>query len=479
MTAEPQADRATSRSALPLLEEWDRELSSADPLGFPGYEAPNADEESVRTGVTHLGATQVALIECRFDRYGGTMGAAAGERIVRAFGRATERRLPMAAVVASGGARLQEGVVSLIQMARTATAVSGFANAGLLSAAVFTPHTTGGVYASWGSLADLRAAQPGSTIGFGGPRVVAELTGRLPPLNSHTAESAYVHGLVDALLEPEEQVSWLAAVLTSAATPLELPAGRPARPGPTVGAGDAWLVLRNARSSRRPSGLEWASWLTEGWVELRGSDPTIRAGLSTIAGARVMVVAMDRHAYGDAAARQGPAAFRLARRAMRLADRLSIPVLTLIDTPGADPAPTAEAGGIAGEIARTLQVMAELDVPTVALCVGEGGSGGAIALAHTDEFLVLSGSVFSVIGPEAGAAILHRDSARAPELARALRIGAADLMRMRIIDSIVEETDLDPVRRVRERVVAALTRAEIGNRNSRAATATRRALNAF
>jgi acetyl-CoA carboxylase carboxyl transferase subunit beta len=161
---------------------------------------------------------------------------------------------------------------------------------------------------------------------------------------------------------------------------------------------------------------------------------------------------------------------------MKLADRLRIPVLTLIDTPGAEPGPAAEAGGIAGEIARTLLTMAEVTVPTVALCVGEGGSGGAVALAHADRFLVLGGSVFSVIGPEAGSAILYRDAERAPELAQALRISALDLMQVGVIDAILPENAPDPVRQVKEAVLAALAGAEVGYRHERPAAATRRAL---
>jgi acyl-CoA carboxylase subunit beta len=398
---------------------------------------------------------------------------------VRAFARATSRRLPLAAVVASGGARLQEGMVSLVQMARTATAVAGFARAGLLWSAVYTAHTTGGVYASWASLADLRAAQPGATIGFGGPRVVAAVTGRYPPADSHTAESAYAHGLVDALVAPEGQLAWLAAALTGAADPLRLPPGRPQHPCAGGGAAaDAWAVLQRARGRRRPSGLEWAAWLTDGWVELRGPDPAIRAGLATIGGQRVVVVAMDRHARGDAAAYAGPAAFRLATRAFRLADRIGVPVLTLLDTPGADPGPRSEADGVAAAIAGTLLAMSELDTRSVALCVGEGGSGGAMALAHADTLLILEDAVFSVIGPEAGAAILYRDQGRAAELAGSLRIRAADLAGLGVVDAVVDGTGPDGVARVRRAVIDALERAQVGHRETRAGAVTRSALKA-
>jgi acetyl-CoA carboxylase carboxyl transferase subunit beta len=459
---------------LPIEQDWDGELSSADPLEFPGYDPPLADRESVRTGIGVTGGQPVAVVECCFDRQGGTMGAAAGERVVRAFARATDLRIPVIEYVATGGARLQEGMIALVQMARTASAVASHGRAGLMSAAVFRAPTTGGVLASWASLADVRAAEPGATIGFGGPRVVAEVTGRWPPADSHTAESAYAHGLVDALVQGHSQTSWLAsAVGLSAAGPLVVPRGRPSPPSAAPGVSDdGYDALLRARDPARPSGLEWAAWLTDEWVELRGSDASIRAALASVASQRVVVIAMDRHAFGDAAAKPGPGAFRLAQRAIRLADRLRRPVVTLIDTPGADPSPDAEAAGLAGEIARTLLSMAELRGPSVALCVGEGGSGGAMALGHADRFLLLDGAVFSVIGPEAGAAILYRDGDRAAGLSRALRITSSDLLRLGVIDAVVPGTVTD----VRQAVARALEEAQPGDRLTRPRRATAVAL---
>lgn len=331
-----------------------------------------------------------------------------------------------------------------------------------MSAAVLRAPTTGGVYASWASLSDVRAAEPGAVIGFGGPRVVAEVTGQWPPADSHTAESAYANGVVDALVSEDNQTAWLtAAVGLSPGEPLRLPSGRP---GPAAARAahpaDPYAVLLAARGGNRPSGLEWASWLTDSWVELRGRDASVRAALATIAGERSVVIAMDRHAFGDAAAKPGPDAFRLAQRAIRLADRLGLPVLTLIDTPGADPSPGSEAGGLAGEIARTLLAMAELRGPSVALCVGEGGSGGAMALAHADRLLMLDGAVFSVIGPEAGAAVLYRDRARAAELTRSFRLTSGDLLRLGIVDAVVPET----VAAVRQAVIRTLGEARPGDR---------------
>jgi acetyl-CoA carboxylase beta subunit len=448
--------------AIPINQEWDSGLSSSDPLGFPGYNPPAAGGESVRTGTATVRGHPVAVIHCRFDVQGGTMGAVAGERIVRAFARATDLRLPVVEYVASGGARLQEGMFALIQMARTASAVADHGRSGLMSAAVLRGPTTGGVYASWASLSDVRAAEPGAVIGFGGPRVVAEVTGQWPPAGSHTAESAYAHGLVDALVSEDNQAAWLtAAVGLSPGRSLELPPGRPRRAA--AGAAhpaDPYATLLAARDADRPSGLEWAAWLTDSWVELRGRDPSVRAALARIGGQRVVVVAMDRHAFGDSAAKPGPDAFRLAQRAIRVADRLGHPVLTLIDTPGADPSPGSEARGLAGEIARTLLALAELRGPSVALCVGEGGSGGAMALGHADRLLILDGAVFSVIGPEAGAAVLYRDRTRAAELTRSFRLTSGDLLRLGIVDAVVPET----VAAVREAVTRALGEARSGDR---------------
>ncbi|MCX5294034.1 carboxyl transferase domain-containing protein [Streptomyces sp. NBC_00183] len=448
----------------PLTHEWDVDLASANPLRFPGYDAPAPQDESVRTGVTEHPRGPLVVIECRFDRHGGTMGVAAGERIVRAFDRAREERLPVAAFVASGGARLQEGLVSLTQMARTAGAVGRLRRAGLPFAAVLRPHTTGGVYASWASLADVLAAEPGATIGFAGPRVVAQVTGSFPPADSHTAEAAYTQGRVDALVGPEAHWVWLGNALYGPGPALRLPPGRPLpaprKPVPR----DPWAAVLHARDPRRPSGLEWSALLTEGWVELRGGDPAVRAGLAVMAGERLVVVAMDRHSRPDAAARVLPAGFRLAQRAFDLAERLRLPVLTLIDTPGAEPGPAAEADGVAGEIARTLLAMSGLTVPTVAVCVGEGGSGGAMAFAYTDRLFLLEGSVFSVIGPEPGAAVLFRDASRAAELARSFRLTAVELARLGVVDDVLPDGDVDAIRSA---VLAALREAHPGERDAR------------
>ncbi|HVE93681.1 MAG TPA: carboxyl transferase domain-containing protein [Acidimicrobiales bacterium] len=434
----------------PLKAEWDADLLGDDPLSFPGYEPPAV--ETVRTGATD----HYALIEGRFDVLGGTMGAAHGEKVVRAFRRATAERLPVVIVTSSGGARLQEGMVALVQMARTTAAASDHARAGLMQIVVHRSPTTGGVYASYGSLGDLHAASPGALIGFAGPRVVEQLLETKVDASSHSAEAAYAAGRIDALIEDDAQGQWIERALglrrDNASTPplRVLDRGAPS--------GDAWAIVQAARDDDRASGRQWAEELCDSWVDLRGTDPVVRAGLAYLDDRRLVVVALDRHA---AEGRPSPDGYELARRAYSLADRLGLPALTFVDTPGAEPGPDAERSGIAREIATTFALQSTLQIPTVSVCVGEGGSGGALAFAATDRLLILDDAVFSVIGPEGAAAILGRDSGRAAEYAPLLGMTAPDLARLGVVDGVVTAHGL------RQAIVDALNAARPGDRAAR------------
>ena len=285
----------------PVIEEWDATLRGGDPLAFPGY-GP-VDPESVRTGRTE----HYAVIEGRFDVLGGSMGAVHGERVVRAYRQATDARLPVVVLASSGGARMQEGMVSLVQMARTAAASRAHAAAGLLQIAVLRSPTTGGVYASYASLADIRFADRGATIGFAGPRVVEQTLGITMPAGSHTAESALAAGVVDAVIDPSEEAAAIESALGLRAIPFLSPVptaqvgsgdrtrGRPARGGkccgrgPGAGDGDRPRVGgvrvvggvaggRSCRSGRggdhrRAAGRAW--WPTTG---TRATDDPARRG---------------------------------------------------------------------------------------------------------------------------------------------------------------------------------------------------------
>jgi acetyl-CoA carboxylase alpha subunit/acetyl-CoA carboxylase beta subunit len=448
----------------PTTEEWDADLTAGDPLGFPGYDeqrrALAASGESMRTGRTD----HYAFVEGRFEVLGGTMGAASGEKVVRAYDRARDLRLPMVVLTRTGGARLQEGMVALVQLARTAAAARRHGQAGLLSLAVYGSPTTGGVLASYASLVDLRAVVAGAVIGFAGPRVAEGTLGVPLPPGSHTAESVYEHGLADARLGADEVAAWVEAALGLTDRPLpirSLPAwDAPAvRSGATTGS-DAWMEVLRSRAVGRPSGIDRAARLCSSWVELRGTDPTVRAGLARVAGRRCVVVATDRYC---AAGRPTPAGFRLAQRAVGLAGRLGMPVLTLVDTPGADPSPAAEVDGVASEIAQTLVALASCPTPTVSVCVGEGGSGGALALSYTDRLLMCEHATFSVIAPEGAAAILERDATKAADVAERLRLTSGDMLELGVVDEVIGE-DQDAVD---EAVARALEGATRGERNRR------------
>src|SRR5581483_2102035 len=257
--------------------------------------------------------------------------------------------------------------------------------------------------------------------------------------------------------------AWVETALGLRDTPLVLP--ERTDPAPAGFSPGPYGEVQRARDPRRPSGYEWAARLTSSWTELHGTDPVMRAGLATVEGRRVVVVAM--HSRGpDAAGGPGPAGFRLAQRAITLAGRIGLPVLTFVDTRGADPGAESEAGGIAGEIARTFAAMDALPTASVAVCVGEGGSGGALAVANADVLLIQEHAIFSVIAPAGASAILHRSADRTPQLAAQLKLTSADLLKLGIVDDVIPDDDPGPA------IVAALDRAEPGGRRSRPDAAT-------
>jgi acetyl-CoA carboxylase carboxyl transferase subunit beta len=459
-----------------------------DPLEWPGYAdllarttTESGTDESVVTGrglVPGLGGSPglpVAVIDFDFDFVGGSMGLVAGERIVRALDRARAERLPILTCARSGGARIQEGMLSLIQMARIADAARAHAADGLLQVAYLDSPTTGGVYASLVSLADVIWAAPGATVGFAGPRVVEHTTGETLPDDAHSAESAFGAGLVDAVLEPTVARDAL-SVVVGATHPARVGRGQvtlphePAldrHPQPV----DAWAEVVAARDPGRPSGRAWLDRLVPTRVPLHGDraggvDAVVLAGVGcTASGTPVAFVALDRH---TADGRPRPAGYRLARRVLTLAARVHLPVLTIVDTPGADPSDASERTGIAREIARTFADLSGHPDPTVSLVVGEGGSGGALAFAATDRCYLLPGSIFSVIGPEGAASILARDAGKAPEMARQLRLTGPDLVEYGIADGIVTDDQVETV------VEAAFELARPGEARARLDAATRR-----
>jgi acetyl-CoA carboxylase carboxyl transferase subunit beta len=476
-----------------LVEHGDDPAAPADrpdPLGWPGYDAAReaaaratGADESVLVRVGRLRGTtlRAVVVAWEFGFLGGSMGSVAGQRIAAAYDLAREHGLPVVLLPATGGARMQEGMASLVQMAATTAAAQAHRTAGLLQVGVVRDPTTGGVFASHANLADVVLAEVGATVGFAGPRVSAAMTGGRLPVGSHTAEGARAAGLVDAVVRrpdlPDllarllgwggaatravaDRPAWVTDVLPAAATLTAPPEGAGPRPVTTAAATggsatDAWdevLAARAPDRPRTPAVLAHPDVRVAG--RLRGDragavDPAIDVALVHWAGQPAVVVGMDP---GGGAV--NAAGYRTAWRGLDLAARLGVPVVTLVDTPGADATAAGEAGGVAHHVAETLRRVLSVETPVVAVVLGEGGSGGALALATGDRLLVQEHAVFSVIAPEGAAAILHRDTRRAAEVARQLDPTAARAAALGIADEVLPEPHEAPL----DVVVAAVAR---------------------
>jgi acetyl-CoA carboxylase carboxyl transferase alpha subunit/acetyl-CoA carboxylase carboxyl transferase beta subunit len=417
---------------------------SRDPIEFPGYrEAVRATasageaDEAVMTGIASIDGHKAVAAVFEFSFLGGSMGIEAGRRLDAAMRTAARIKIPFIAVTSTGGARMQEGMAALAQMPRTVAASLRLKSRGVPRITVLCHPTTGGVYASFASLADFIVAEKDATVGFAGPRVAESVAGERLPAGSHTAAAAYRAGLSDALLEPDQIKSWLARLLRILGT--ENPSIPPRRnpPAPRRAKRSAWQTFEVARHPARPSPRDYVNMMFEEVIEIRGDrigaeDAAVLCCVGLLDGIRIAVVAIDR-------ASPVPAGFRKAQRTIDLAASLELPILTLIDTPGADPRSESEYQGLAGEIARTFESLLGVKTPVVSVVTGEGGSGGALSLACGDVVLTQENAVFSVTSPESAATILHRDASRAQDVADQLKPTAAAMLGFGYADRVVAE----------------------------------------
>jgi acyl-CoA carboxylase subunit beta len=467
------------------LEQWDADVVSDDPLTFSDtrpYRERLAEArertglgEAVLCGRATLDGRPIVVVAGEFGFLGGSVGVATGERIARAFERAVEQRLPVVALPASGGSRMQEGTLAVVGMAKLAAAVGRLRAAGLPYVVCLTDPTLGGAFASWASLGTVTFALPGARAGFAGPRVVELLTGAPLPDDAQRAEALLAHGVIDDVVEPGELRERVARVLAvtaprsngpsagatseaAAAAPApgagEAPpstAAVPAQPGIPAGGGhastrDAWASLQHARDRRRPGAADVLNALASDVTELRGDraghpdDPACLAALARVCDRPAVIVAQRRRPDGTPGA-MNAAGYRKARRAMALAEELRLPLVTIVDTPGAELSAQAEHGGLAGEIAGCLADMAALPTPTLAVLLGEGGSGGALALLAADRVIAAEHASLAVISPEGASAILYRDTDHAPELAATQGGASWELHAHGIADAIVPEPE--------------------------------------
>ncbi len=398
-----------------------------NPLGWPGYSGAQA----VRWGHAQLGQSRAVVAAWDFAVQGGSFGERDATAFLAAVDAATGAGVPLVSLLRSGGTRLQEGMAALVGMPRATLGVRRLAAAGVPHIAVADQPTTGGVWVTIGSRADIRAAVDTAVVGFAGPRVVEALTGAVPtkegPQASHSARSAADAGLVDALLEPHAVRDWLLGVLaelTDGGWPeaghADVAADTEASPIPAAG---GWEQVQRARTTPRASGLDLLEQLVPAGQPLRGADATVAARIGRLAGGSGCVVGV-----AVAAERGGMptvAGYRLLTRAAELAGRLRIPLVSLVDTPGADASPAQENDGMATAIGDAMDAVLGCTSPTVSVLHGEGGSGGALAAASTDRVLVTGDSYFAALGPEGAAVTLRRP---ADEAMRLMRVTPADLV---------------------------------------------------
>jgi acetyl-CoA carboxylase carboxyl transferase subunit beta len=436
------------------FQETERHLKSGDPIGFTdglsSYEkqiaaaqAATGMLDAVITGRARLLGRRVALIVFDFRFMGGSMGSVVGEKIARAFDLGRRERLPVIAVCSSGGARIQEGMVALFQMAKTTLFAARLREQGVPLITVLTDPTMGGVLASFASMGDVIVAEPHARVSFVGPRVHEKAIGDVAPPGS--AEFALQHGTIDAIVERQNLRLVLAHLIGMLRTPALRPSRRNRAPEVAAHVGEqrpVWETVELARHPVRPTGRDLAHRVFDDVVELHGDraggdDDSIAASIARLAGRVVVVVAQDRRSSNGG--RTGASGYRKAQRAFSVAERFSLPLITFVDTPGAATDADAEASGITSAVAESLARLGRLRTQVINVVVGEGGSGGALALSVGDRLLMLENAIFSVIGPEAASTILFRDAEHAHELAARLKLTAVDLLRLRIVDRVLTE----------------------------------------
>jgi acetyl-CoA carboxylase carboxyl transferase beta subunit len=418
--------------ALPVSDSYARELSDA--------QAASGLDESVLTGEGRIFGRRVAVVVCEFSFLGGSIGVAAAERITVAVERATAERLPLLASPSSGGTRMQEGTVAFLQMVKIAAAVRLHKQAHLPYLVYLRNPTTGGVFASWGSLGHVTVAEPGALIGFLGPRVYELLYGESFPSGIQTAENLQRHGVIDAVVDLDGLRGTLDRALTVIADAPE-PLMEPQRFGPIPDV-PAW---DSVVASRRPDRPGVGHLLRHGATDLvllsgtgQGEAATTLLALARFAGQPAVVLGQQRGS-GRSEARVGPASLREARRGMALAAELRLPLVLVIDTAGPALSAEAEEGGLAGQIAQCLAELVTLDTPTVSVLLGQGSGGPALAMVPADRVLAALHGWLAPLPPEGASAIVFRDTAHAPELAAAQGIRSADLLQSGIVDLIVPE----------------------------------------
>lgn len=448
------------------FEELNNDLATSDPLNFPGYKEKletvkkkTGLDEAVVTGTGTIHDQKVAIGICDSRFLMSSMGEVVGEKITRLIETATKEQLPLIIFACSGGARMQEGIVSLMQMAKTSQAIKRHNDKGLLYISVLTDPTTGGVTASFAMLGDIILAEPGALIGFAGPRVIEQTIGQKLPEGFQRSEFLLKKGLIDGIVKRRDLRDTLSEIVRMHTTKTDrintyehyLRRNKPVDEIPLKADNvmDCWSRVQVSRSAQRLTALDYINKIFKDFIELHGDrafrdDGSIVGGIATIAGMPVTVIGQQKgkntkenifRNFGMPYAE----GYRKALRLMKQAERFNRPIICFVDTPGAFCGIEAEERGQGEAIARNLYEMSGLKVPVLSIVIGEGGSGGALALAVGNEVWMLENSTYSILSPEGFASILWKDSKRAAEASEVMKITAKDLKALNIIEKVIPE----------------------------------------
>jgi len=451
------------------FEEWNKEMPFSNPLDFPNYEkkVEAAREKSGLNEAIVIGKAKidgnpavVGVCDARFIM--SSMGHVVGEKITEAVERATKEKLPVILFACSGGARMQEGIVSLMQMAKTSAALKRHHEAGQLFISVLTDPTTGGVTASFAMLGDIIIAEPGALIGFAGPRVIEQTIGQKLPEGFQRAEFLLEHGFVDMILPRKDQKHVIGQILymhrkhdmavetdaVKADTAVNVSEARQKKENTEKSAWDTVLLSRKAD---RPTALDYINAVFDEFIEFHGDrcfkdDGAIVGGIAMFHGMPVTVIGQQKGKNTKDNIRRNfgmpsPDGYRKALRLMKQAETFGRPIICFVDTPGAFCGLEAEERGQGEAIAKNLFEMSSLKVPVLSIVIGEGGSGGALAMAVANEVWMMENAIYSILSPEGFASILYKDSKKAPEAARVMKVTAADLKELGLIEGIIPEEE--------------------------------------
>ena len=446
------------------FEEWDAQMPVSNPMEYRGYpeklealKAKTGLNEAVVTGKGRINGSETVIGVCDGRFLMASMGENVGEKITRAVERATEEHLPVILFCCSGGARMQEGIVSLMQMAKTSAAFKRHSDAGLLYISVLTDPTTGGVTASFAMLGDILLAEPGALIGFAGPRVIEQTIRQRLPKGFQRAEFLLEHGFLDAIVERPQMKEVLGNLLdlhrekdetvrdfqNENQIIQEIEQKQTKR--------DVWDRVLISRKKDRPVGSDYIQALFTDFQEfhgdrLYGDDPAVIGGIARFNGQTVTVIAQEKGSSTKENIERNfampkPEGYRKALRLMKQAEKFHRPVICFVDTPGAFCGIEAEERGQGEAIARNIYEMSSLKVPVLTVIIGEGGSGGALALATSDEVWMLENAVYSILSPEGFASILWKDSTKAKEAAKVMKLTSDCLKTQGIVDKVIPEPE--------------------------------------